>query len=295
MTLFGYYLAEGALSGKDRKPYQQFFYFHEDEQTYVDKLQKILKGFGLRSSIQRRRRTAEVITHSLALGRLLEGLFGRGSDRKRLPEWMMQLPHEKQAALVRALWEGDGHVGRDRGYWRAKYCTSSWDLAVQVHQILLRLGVPAFLHHRDQRGRKRSWVISVDSQLALHRLGAVIGRPGLASDGGARRARAVVRDGFLYVGVRAIRRVRWKGHVHNLEVKDAHSFALPGAALHNCEVNGPGEARVADIGVAGGKGIGLIFKRGEVIRKVPESDIRTAMREEVDKFLAERKTGTEAV
>ena len=60
-------------------------------------------------------------------------------------------------------------------------------------------------------------------------------------------------------------------------------------AVMGCEVNGPGEARVADIGVAGGKGIGLIFKRGEVIRKVPESDIRAAMREEVDKFLAERK------
>jgi (E)-4-hydroxy-3-methylbut-2-enyl-diphosphate synthase len=66
-------------------------------------------------------------------------------------------------------------------------------------------------------------------------------------------------------------------------------------AVMGCEVNGPGEARVADIGVAGGKGIGLIFKRGEVIRKVPESEIRTAMREEVDKFLAERKAETEAV
>jgi (E)-4-hydroxy-3-methylbut-2-enyl-diphosphate synthase len=60
-------------------------------------------------------------------------------------------------------------------------------------------------------------------------------------------------------------------------------------AVMGCEVNGPGEARVADIGVAGGKGIGLIFKRGEVIRKVPESEIRAAMREEVDRFLMERK------
>jgi (E)-4-hydroxy-3-methylbut-2-enyl-diphosphate synthase len=56
-----------------------------------------------------------------------------------------------------------------------------------------------------------------------------------------------------------------------------------------CEVNGPGEARAADIGVAGGRGIGLIFKGGEVIRKVPEADIVAAMREEVDKFIAERK------
>jgi (E)-4-hydroxy-3-methylbut-2-enyl-diphosphate synthase len=60
-------------------------------------------------------------------------------------------------------------------------------------------------------------------------------------------------------------------------------------AVMGCEVNGPGEARAADIGVAGGRGIGLIFKGGEVIRKVPEAEIVTAMREEVDRFIAERK------
>src|SRR6266700_560612 len=65
-------------------------------------------------------------------------------------------------------------------------------------------------------------------------------------------------------------------------------------AVMGCEVNGPGEARVADIGVAGGKGIGLIFKNGEVIRKVPEKEIVRAMREEVDKFLAERKAAQPA-
>ena len=94
--------------------------------------------------------------------------------------------------------------------------------------------------------------------------------------------------------VRGVRRVAYKGHVHNLEVDGIHSYVVPGAALHNCEVNGPGEARAADIGVAGGRGIGLIFKNGEVIRKVPEKDIVTAMREEVDKYLAERKAAKEA-
>src|SRR5213080_1624392 len=60
-------------------------------------------------------------------------------------------------------------------------------------------------------------------------------------------------------------------------------------AVMGCEVNGPGEARAADIGVAGGRGIGLIFKGGAVIRKVAEKDIVTTMREEVDKFIAERR------
>jgi (E)-4-hydroxy-3-methylbut-2-enyl-diphosphate synthase len=59
-------------------------------------------------------------------------------------------------------------------------------------------------------------------------------------------------------------------------------------AVMGCEVNGPGEARAADLGVAGGKGIGLIFKRGEVIRKVPEAEIVTALMEEVQKLAAEK-------
>jgi len=60
-------------------------------------------------------------------------------------------------------------------------------------------------------------------------------------------------------------------------------------AVMGCEVNGPGEARAADLGVAGGKGIGLIFKRGEIIRKVPEAEIVDALMEEVKKFAAEKK------
>ena len=63
-------------------------------------------------------------------------------------------------------------------------------------------------------------------------------------------------------------------------------------AVMGCEVNGPGEARAADLGVAGGKGIGLIFKRGEIIRKVPEAQIVDALMEEVEKFAAEKESGT---
>jgi len=66
-------------------------------------------------------------------------------------------------------------------------------------------------------------------------------------------------------------------------------------AVMGCEVNGPGEARAADIGVAGGRGIGLIFRNGEVIRKVPEKEIVQAMREEVDRFLADRRAANPTV
>lgn len=55
-------------------------------------------------------------------------------------------------------------------------------------------------------------------------------------------------------------------------------------AVMGCAVNGPGEAKEADLGVAGGDGEGLLFKRGEIIRKVPETQLLYALREELDNW-----------
>jgi (E)-4-hydroxy-3-methylbut-2-enyl-diphosphate synthase len=65
-------------------------------------------------------------------------------------------------------------------------------------------------------------------------------------------------------------------------------------AVMGCEVNGPGEARGADVGVAGGRGIGLIFRNGEVVRKVPESQIVDALWEECQIFLADQDAAERA-
>jgi (E)-4-hydroxy-3-methylbut-2-enyl-diphosphate synthase len=55
-------------------------------------------------------------------------------------------------------------------------------------------------------------------------------------------------------------------------------------AVMGCAVNGPGEAREADIGVAGGKGEGLIFKKGVVIKKVPETEIISTLMEGIERL-----------
>lgn len=52
-------------------------------------------------------------------------------------------------------------------------------------------------------------------------------------------------------------------------------------AVMGCVVNGPGEAKEADIGIAGGTGEGLLIKKGEIIRKVPEKDLLDTLREEL--------------
>lgn len=55
-------------------------------------------------------------------------------------------------------------------------------------------------------------------------------------------------------------------------------------AVMGCAVNGPGEAREADVGIAGGRGEGLIFRRGEIVRKVPEAQLADALLDEISRL-----------
>ncbi len=55
-------------------------------------------------------------------------------------------------------------------------------------------------------------------------------------------------------------------------------------AVMGCVVNGPGEAREADLGIAGGVGTGLLFKHGEIIRRMPEEELLSALREELENW-----------
>jgi (E)-4-hydroxy-3-methylbut-2-enyl-diphosphate synthase len=54
-----------------------------------------------------------------------------------------------------------------------------------------------------------------------------------------------------------------------------------------CAVNGPGEAREADIGIAGARGEGLLFRKGEIVRKVPEAQMVEELKKEIDQLAEE--------
>ena len=52
-----------------------------------------------------------------------------------------------------------------------------------------------------------------------------------------------------------------------------------------CAVNGPGEAKEADIGIAGGKGEALLFKKGQVIRKIPQEQVVDELLKEIENII----------
>ncbi|MDD5766204.1 MAG: flavodoxin-dependent (E)-4-hydroxy-3-methylbut-2-enyl-diphosphate synthase, partial [Candidatus Marinimicrobia bacterium] len=58
-------------------------------------------------------------------------------------------------------------------------------------------------------------------------------------------------------------------------------------AVMGCVVNGPGEARTADVGIASGKGEALLFRKGEIVEKIPESSAVDRLMEEIEQFIPE--------
>lgn len=65
-------------------------------------------------------------------------------------------------------------------------------------------------------------------------------------------------------------------------------------AVMGCVVNGPGEARDSDIGLAAGRGKGVIFRKGEILRRVDENEMFEVLKEEIDQLVAERRSQKDA-
>lgn len=72
--------------------------------------------------------------------------------------------------------------------------------------------------------------------------------------------------------------------VRTIKTPDNRSIRV---AVMGCAVNGPGEAKEADIGIAGGKGEGLLIRKGEIVRKMPEGELLDALRKELEQMVRE--------
>ena len=76
-----------------------------------------------------------------------------------------------------------------------------------------------------------------------------------------------------------------------IEKATAHIRMPLSLAVMGCAVNGPGEAREADLGVAAGRGNGMIYREGKAIRRVSEAEIVPALLEEIERFVADKTAG----
>lgn len=278
LTLSACYVAEGSLGGTEDLPRQVFLSFSSDEEELSGKAAEILCRYGVPTSqrVRADRNTREVIAHSTGLASLFAHLFGRHAENKRLPAWMLTLPKTQQAVLLRTLWQCDGSVGEVHGYPRAAYVTASPTLAVQVHQLLLRQGIAASIYEK-RPNRKVVYIITVSDADSLRRFAEIMELDITIPTARQRAGRIAIDDRYLYLPVQRIRRLPYHGTVYNLEVAAAQTYVGSSAVLHNCVVNGPGEARVADLGIAAGRGKAALFVEGEVVKTIHEGDIVEAL------------------
>jgi (E)-4-hydroxy-3-methylbut-2-enyl-diphosphate synthase len=79
------------------------------------------------------------------------------------------------------------------------------------------------------------------------------------------------------------------GLANEVEKRLGHITEPISVAVMGCVVNGPGEAREADVGIAGGKGIGLLFKHGEIVSKLSEAELADVLVKEVETIVRQRK------
>ncbi len=79
------------------------------------------------------------------------------------------------------------------------------------------------------------------------------------------------------------------GLAQEVEKRLSHIKEPITVAVMGCVVNGPGEAREADAGIAGGKGVGLLFKYGEIVKKLSEADLADALVREVEEIVSKTK------
>ena len=169
------------------------------------------------------------------------------------------------------------------------FMVKAYELANEQCDYPLHLGV-------TEAGTERMGIIKSAAgigSLLLHGIGDTI-RVSLTADpvkeiyaaNDILKALGLKKSGVQFVscptcGRTRIDLVKIAGEVEN-RLKDCKKNIK--VAVMGCVVNGPGEAREADIGIAGGDGCGLVFKKGEVIRKVPEEQLVDALMDEIDKL-----------
>ncbi|MBQ9082352.1 MAG: flavodoxin-dependent (E)-4-hydroxy-3-methylbut-2-enyl-diphosphate synthase [Clostridia bacterium] len=167
----------------------------------------------------------------------------------------------------------------------------SYELAAQRCNYPLHLGV-------TEAGTARMGLIKSAAgigSLLLHGIGDTI-RISLTADpveevaAGIDLLRAIglQKNGITFVSCPTCGRTRIDliGLANEAERRLAGCTKNLRVAVMGCIVNGPGEAREADVGIAGGVGCGLVFRKGEIIRKVPEDQLIDALIEEIDKIEA---------
>lgn len=233
MYAFGLFLAEGNVWEDEIS-----FAFHEDETELAQQLQVIFgEQFNLvvgdhTTPSRKNTHCLNMRATSAPLSTYLNKTFGKYAWAKHVPYEWLGLSDEMVIPLLRGMWYGDaGSEGN-----KILFVTASMEIFNFNMLALLKLNVPFHTWVRpawvakDGLSHRMSYTISINKTETSAKI-----FPNLTGD-----CRSVERrthwydDGYQLSFVKDVSRERYSGYVYNLEVEDAYSYCLVGAAVHNC-------------------------------------------------------------
>jgi intein/homing endonuclease len=230
LWFFGLYLAEGAVT-KDGVRIS----LHAKEIAYAERVVGIAADFGLNANISHgsSENSINVIVYSIAFGAWIDSLLGTGHNNKRIAEWMMILPAQRQIHLLRGYFDGDGHYGDVRVH----AASASLLLALQVERMIRRQGVVTTINEANSTTVNgyfcRWWMVGPaigDTRVFLERLGVSGEREFQKRQFGCWQG---ANEGYWVKVFQIDKTGEYTGPVYNIEVEDDHSY-VGSVATHNC-------------------------------------------------------------
>ena len=238
--LIGYYLAEGYVTTKNNCIQ---FCFNKNEQEYISDVTLLMKKcFGL-EIIKKRIKSGsmELYFYSKIISELFTNLFYEKNKPlraayKKLPQWMIYLPKQKQKEILIGWWRGDCGV------------TVSEMLCNQMKFICLRLGIiPSIYVDSKEKINNRKNIINGRRIISAHdiynfqNLSFHEDDFHLLEDKCFKKFKTKLSkkhgwmdEDYVYMPIKNIRKKYYKGPVYNIEVEKDNSYVTPAATVHNC-------------------------------------------------------------
>jgi len=260
LNVLGWYIAEGSAN---RKQFQ--FVLNIKEKPYAEQIvNNIMALFSKVVSMKTKGNSIFLTGGSVVISNWLRELCGHGAENKQIPAFVMQLPRQKQATLIRALWLGDGALHKKydhrtkKSYIICDYKTVSYRLAKQVQELCFRLGFiaslrknvrsPLLIHQNKKTTSPRPlYRVSIHGEDARTFQEFIKG--GMLTKVVRRNAKQLsLRKDFITIhghtyakrSIINIMQRDFDGVVFNLAVQDSHTFIAEDVAVHNCGAGGGG-------------------------------------------------------
>lgn len=239
LRLCGYFLSEGHVKDSPSKTYIGFT-LNIKEKAIAEDIKNIggmLWGIEPKTKEKPKARSLEIFIYNATLARYFKKLFGKHAEHKKIPQFMMLLPPEKQKELIKGLWLGDGYVSLKRESPRAGYSTISYQLVQQLKMLLMRQEIAHSLYVEAEKTRsgvkhKEAYRIHIGDKQSLRKLCGILGIE--FNYAKPEKMHSWFDRNYFYTPITSIESRTASTDVYNLEVENAHSFTGEAFCLHNC-------------------------------------------------------------